>query len=243
MAVALGAAGIFVPAVARAHFALQAPPSATEQSGLGDPQKEPPCGGPPAVPTNMVTAFSSGDMVTVTVTETIFHPGHYRVALSTTGPGGLPADPPVTASASDPCASTVIQNPPVFPVLADGMLPHTSEFSGPQSFSFRLPAGMTCASNCTLQVIQYMSAHGAPCFYHHCANVTIQAGGGTGGTGGGTGGGTAGAGGATGTGGGGGTGESDSGCGCAAGGTRASLLGLLTMLAVAVVVARRRYPR
>jgi MYXO-CTERM domain-containing protein len=238
MAVALGAAGIFVPAAARAHFILQAPPSASAQDSLGDPQKTPPCGGGTA--TNMATAFASGDMVTVTVNETVFHPGHYRVALSTTGQSGLPADPPVTPSASDPCASTVIQSPPVFPVLADGMLPHTSAFSGPQSFSFRLPTGMTCASNCTLQVIQYMSSHGAPCFYHHCANVTIQSGGGTGGTGGGTagtGGGTAGAGG-------GGavvTTDGDGGCGCAAGGARGSAAGLMLMLAV--VVARRRSRR
>jgi MYXO-CTERM domain-containing protein len=235
MVVALGAVGVFVPAVSRAHFILQAPPSATQQDSLGDPQKTPPCGGGTA--TNMVTAFATGDMVTVTVDETIFHPGHYRVALSTTGQSGLPADPPVTPSASDPCASTVIQDPPVFPVLADGMLPHTSAFSGPQSFSFRLPTDVTCTSNCTLQVIQYMSSHGAPCFYHHCANVTVQAGGGTAGTGGGT----AGAGGATGTGGGGGTGESDSGCGCAVGAARRPLLGLVLMLAA--VVARRRKER
>jgi MYXO-CTERM domain-containing protein len=29
-----------------------------------------------------------------------------------------------------------------------------------------------------LQVVEFMSNHGAPCFYHHCADITIQAGGG-----------------------------------------------------------------
>ena len=110
-----------------------------------------------AVATGMVTAFATGATVTVTIRETVSHPGHYRVALSTTGMGGLPADPPVTAVGSDACGSTVIQNPPVFPVLADGMLPHTSAFSGNQTFTFTLPAGMTCTSNCVLQVIEYMS--------------------------------------------------------------------------------------
>ena len=67
------------------------------------------------------------------------HPGHYRVALSTTGQGGLPADPAVTAVGSDACGSTVIQNPPVFPVLADGMLQHTAAFSGTSRSRSRCP--------------------------------------------------------------------------------------------------------
>ena len=181
VAVALGAVGVVVPAVAHAHFILQSPPSWAEQGDLGDPQKSAPCGqadpGLAAVPTGMMRAFAPGDMVTVTINETVPHPGHYRVALSTTGQSGLPADPPVTPVGVDDCGSTVIQNPPVFPVLADGMLAHTSSFSAPQSFSFRSPTDVTCTSNCVLQVIEYMSSHGAPCFYHHCANITIQAGG------------------------------------------------------------------
>ena len=151
-----------------------------QQGDLGDPQKEPPCGAAPATAaaTGVVTAFAPGDMVTVMINETVPHPGHYRVALSTSGQGGLPADPVVTPTAGDACGSTVIQSPPVFPVLADGMLAHTSAFSTPQTFSFRLPTDVTCTSNCVLQVVEYMSSHGAPCFYHHCANITIQAGGG-----------------------------------------------------------------
>jgi MYXO-CTERM domain-containing protein len=225
-AFALGAVGVLVPAGARAHFILQAPASASEQSGLGDPQKTPPCGGDGVVPTGTVTAFAPGEMVTVTINETVPHPGHYRVALSTTGPSGLPADPVVTPSASDECASTEIQNPPVFPVLADGMLVHTNAFSAPQSFSFRLPTNMTCTSNCVLQVIEYMSSHGAPCFYHHCANITIQAGGG----------------GDAGPSDGGAPLETDSGCGCGVGDGqgRGSVAGVLLLLAL---VASRRARR
>src|SRR5262245_41608682 len=192
-AVALAAAVALVPAAARAHFILQSPASASEQGTLGDPQKEPPCGGSTAVATGMVTSYAPGDMVTVTINETVAHPGHYRVALSTTGPSGLPADPPVTAAGGDPCGMTESQTPPVFPALADGMLLHAIAFSPPQTFSLRLPTDVTCSGNCVLQVIEYMSSHGTPCFYHHCANVTIQAGGGTGGTGGSGTGGTAGA--------------------------------------------------
>ena len=133
-AVMFGTAGLVVPAIAHAHFNLMAPPSWANQSAQGDPQKSAPCGqadqGMTAVPTNVVTALATGATVTVTIRETVFHPGHYRVALSTTGMSGLPADPPVTAVGTDQCGSTVIQNPPVFPVLADGMLKHTAAMSG-----------------------------------------------------------------------------------------------------------------
>lgn len=225
-ALGLGAAAALVASPARAHFILQAPASWSEQGPLGDPQKSGPCGqadpGTTVVPTGMVTPYAAGDTVTVTLNEAVTHPGHYRVVLSTTGQAGLPADPPVTP-ASTPCGSTEIQSPPVFPVLADGMLVHTAAFSGAQSFTFKLPDNMTCASNCVLQVAEFMSDHGlnnpGGCFYHHCANITIQAGGGT----------DAGAGEG---------GGSDSGCGCAVGRGRVSALGLLGMLAL--VAARRR---
>jgi hypothetical protein len=233
------AAGAFVPAAARAHFILQEPMSRAQQSDLGDPQKTAPCGpgpGEATVPTGIVATLSQGGLVRVTISETVPHPGHYRVALSTTGQTGLPADPPVTPSASDQCATKEIMNPPIYPVLADGMLPHTAAFSGPQSFTVQLPANVTCNANCVLQVTEYMQNHGAPCFYHHCADVvilppdgTLDAGGGgtTGGTTGGTGtGGSAGAGG-------------DSGCGCAVGEMRGSACGALALLLVVVTYRRR----
>src|SRR5262245_29995638 len=95
-AVAVAAALGLVPAVARAHFVLHSPASTREQGSLGVREKELHCGGRPGFPTGMVTSYAPGDMVTVTINETVAHPGHYRVALSTTGEAGLPADPPVT---------------------------------------------------------------------------------------------------------------------------------------------------
>ena len=144
-AVAIGAMGVVAPAAARAHFRLTAPAAAYNQSSTGDPQKSAPCGqadnqltppGMAAVATNMVTPFTAGQTITITLTEPIFHPGHYRVALSTNGTAGLPADPPVTAGGqpSSACGTTPIQSPPVMPVLADGMLVHTTTFSGAQQF-------------------------------------------------------------------------------------------------------------
>jgi hypothetical protein len=181
----LAIAGVSIPAGARAHFILEAPPSWATLDTLGGPQKSAPCGqadpGQAASPTGIVTAFAPGETVTITINETVPHPGHYRVVLSATGQGGLPADPPVTAAGTDPCGSTVIQSPPVFPVLADGMLTHTGAFSAPQSFTVTLPTDVTCAK-CTLQVAEFMSNHGlnnpGGCFYHHCADISIQQGGG-----------------------------------------------------------------
>jgi hypothetical protein len=226
---AVAVVGLLVPAVAHAHFILQGPQSWAEQGSLGDPQKTAPCGpgpGEAVTETGEATSFAPGGMVTVTINETVTHPGHYRVALSTTGQAGLPADPPVTPVGTDQCGMKEIMNPPVFPVLADGMLPHTSAFSGPQSFSVQLPAGMTCTSNCVLQVTEYMQNHGAPCLYHHCANITIQAGAVSDG-------GLLDAGGLPHL-------PSDPGCGCGVVGARASGWGALLLLVACVARRRRR---
>lgn len=172
-AAALVAGALVSPSDASAHFVLQEPPAATVQDGLGNPQKQPPCGG--GTPTGILSAYLEGSTITITVDETITHPGHYRVALGVNGPGDLPEEPPVTAG-DTPCGSTVIQDPPVFPVLADGQLLHTSSLGGPKSFQVTLPAGVTC-ENCTLQVLEFMSDHAlndpGGCFYHHCANITV----------------------------------------------------------------------
>jgi MYXO-CTERM domain-containing protein len=106
------------------------------------------------------------------------------------------------------------------------MLEHTSAFSGPQSFTVTLPSNVSCpggagdGSICTLQVIEYMSNHGAPCFYHHCADITIGA----------SGGGDAGS-----------VPPHDEACGCAVRGSPASAAGAL--LIAALVLARRRRGR
>jgi hypothetical protein len=165
--------------VARAHFVLESPPNWAEQDSLGAPQKSAPCGQADAqltaIATNAVTAYHPGEVITVAVDEVVYHPGHYRVVLSTSGRDGLPADPVTTVPGT--CMGLSIQDPPVFPVLADGMLLHSEPFEGPQSFSVTLPKDVTC-THCTLQVLEFMSAEfgaSANCFYHHCADITISA--------------------------------------------------------------------
>lgn len=166
------------PGDAAAHFTLMEPASWRNQDLLGNPQKLGPCGDDgSAATTGAVTAFQTGATIQITIDETIFHPGWYRVALSVNDRSELPDEPIVTPDAISPCGTTTIMDPPVFPVLADGVLMHTSAFSGPQTIEVTLPTGMTC-DHCTLQVIEFMQQHPlnnpGGCFYHHCADISIH---------------------------------------------------------------------
>lgn len=165
-------AGSFTAIVAHAHFAMSQPTNWLVQNGSGDPQKNPPCGMQTgAVQTNMETTYKVGDKVTITINETVFHEGHYRVLIAQTQ-AALPNDPPVTPDARSECGSTPIAATPVLPLIADGLLVHTTPLAGPQTVQVSLPPGMTC-EHCVLQVQEFMAPHGAPCFYHHCATISI----------------------------------------------------------------------
>ena len=124
--------------VAHAHFVLIQPAASMVQDRLGDPQKIAPCGGVsanpargslanPGVPSGAVTSVKGGTDLPLLVHESIFHPGHYRVALARTA-SQLPPDPVVTTAQTERgvrSQSAVIQNPPVAPVLLDGIFAHT----------------------------------------------------------------------------------------------------------------------
>src|SRR5579863_4459105 len=130
---------VLAAAPARAHFALEAPACWMSQDNSGLPEKLGPCGDEGGgTATGIVTAFQTGQTITVTINEIIFHPGHYRIALAVDDRSQLPAEPTVTA-ADTPCGSVPIQNPPVFPVLADGVFVHTQPFSSPQTIQIKLP--------------------------------------------------------------------------------------------------------
>ncbi|MET0591623.1 MAG: SCE4755 family polysaccharide monooxygenase-like protein [Polyangiaceae bacterium] len=211
--------GCMLAGSASAHFRLISPGNVVMQSSDGSPQKMGPCGNEsPQTPSNVVTRFEPGATVTIQLQETVFHPGHYRAALAVNSPSELPADPVVTAG-STACGSAAIQSTPMYPVLADGMLQHTQMLTGTQTFQVKLPTNVTC-TNCTLQIVEFMSSHAAPCFYYHCAKIAIGPDGGTtspdaGSDASGGSGGTTGTGGATGSGG-------TAGSGAAGGGTAGS---------------------
>src|SRR5258705_2546000 len=134
----LVAAGLMiaVPAVMHAHFKLLEPASWLIEDNRGDPQKAGPCG-----ETNTDNGKQSyiigkavgGQKLHLKVQETIYHPGHYRVALAVNSPTELPLDPDTTTTESDRgpwSVSAVIQNPAKIPVLSDGFFVHATRPTG-----------------------------------------------------------------------------------------------------------------
>lgn len=172
-----------------AHFVLVYPAASLLQDRLGDPQKIAPCGGVsanpargtganPGVPSRAVTELTGGAPMPLLVQETIFHPGHYRVALARTV-AGLPKDPEVQLHQTDRgmrSQSAPIANPPEAPVLADGLFVHTERPT--QNFTADVTIPNIECLGCVLQVTEFMAEHGGIAvdggfFYHHCAIVNI----------------------------------------------------------------------
>jgi hypothetical protein len=177
--------------VADAHFVLVSPAASLLQNRLGDPQKIAPCGGVsgnpargtppnPGVPSGAVTNVKGGTEYPLVVHESIFHPGHYRVALARTA-SQLPPDPVVTTAQTEKglrSQSAAIQSPPVAPVLLDGIFSHTERPM--QNFETMIPIPNIDCPNCVLQVIEFMADHPGIAVdgghsYHHCAILNITA--------------------------------------------------------------------
>src|SRR5689334_2311322 len=136
----LAAAAAAIPGSSQAHFRLLEPASWLVENQLGDPQKAAPCGGTNSdfgKPTYAVTDAKGGGKIHVKVQETVYHPGHYRVALAVNSPTELPKDPEVTTRDTErgpQSVSAKIQDPPQIPVLADGLFVHSTRPGQPQMF-------------------------------------------------------------------------------------------------------------
>jgi len=194
---ALGAALIALPAVTSAHFKLVEPASwIKEDDKLGDPQKLGPCGGDPKGQNDMlltktVSKVTGGSKLHLKIQETIYHSGHYRVALAVNSRNELPPDPITFEKYTDRGVYSVwaaIQSPPQIPVIVDGLFQHYPKPGEPSSALPKTPMApwetdielpnISCAK-CTLQVIQFMADHPynqpGGYSYHHCADLQITA--------------------------------------------------------------------
>ena len=181
----LSAAVVLAPSIVDAHFTLVAPASWLVENRLGDPQKKGPCGGTSAdagTPTNVIGKVQGGQMLHVKVQETVYHPGHYRIALAVNSRAELPADPEVTTRDSERgpwSVSAKIQNPAQPPVLVDGLWAHTDRTSIAQPFETDIMIPNITCEKCTLQIVQFMAEHGRNAdgdfSYHHCADLQITA--------------------------------------------------------------------
>ena len=179
-----------------AHFKLLEPASWINSDQRGDPQKVGPCGGDPKgenekLLTSAITKVTGGSKLHLKIQETIFHSGHYRVALAVNSRTELPPDPVTAEKYTERGVYSVwgaIQSPPQIPVLADGLFPHYPEEGQPASALPKTPMApwetdiklpnINCPK-CTLQVIQFMADHGynqpGGYAYHHCADLQISA--------------------------------------------------------------------
>ena len=185
LSAALAAVGVVAgPSLGQAHFRLLAPASWLVENQLGDPQKAGPCGGTNAdfgKPTYAVTDVKGGSQLHVKVQETVYHPGHFRIALAINSPTELPLDPKAMTMTNDKgvvvSVSGEITNPVAPPVLVDGIWQHNAKSADPFETDVTIP-NITCKS-CTLQIVQFMEMHAmnnpGQFTYHHCATLRITA--------------------------------------------------------------------
>jgi MYXO-CTERM domain-containing protein len=205
---ALGVSALLLaPATASAHFYIDYPDAAYypgpspapwwNEDALGLPQKLGPCGDEDDAtdagggPTGVVTPFVAGQTVTLQWTEVISHTGWFRIAIAADRSEFV--DPPIVVDSNGNSADAGVENPPVSPVVADGVYPHQigSSKTWPP-YTITLP-NMTC-TKCTIQIIQIMLDHPSNLgdlpdgaanpdgfLYHHCIDISISSPGGDGG--------------------------------------------------------------
>jgi hypothetical protein len=155
---------------ALAHIKLDEPPSAIVTDNSGNPQKTEPCGGN-GTASNMVRTVEAGSMLTVSWRETILHPGHFRISIAPDA-GSFVTPTAELNQGGRNCARAPIENNPRWPTLVDGLFVHTTARpNGMYSTQVRVPDAP--CERCTLQLLQFMSAHAPPCWYYQCATLRI----------------------------------------------------------------------
>src|SRR3954464_7696052 len=153
-----------IPGVTHAHFKLVEPASWIVEDERGDPQKGFPCGGSNTdygKPSYAVTPAAGGSKLHLKVQETVYHPGHYRIALAVNSPSELPLDPKATTetgpNGQPRSVSAEIEDPVTAPVLVDGLWVHSEKAGAAWETDVTLP-NINCR-HCTLQVVQFMEQH------------------------------------------------------------------------------------
>lgn len=218
-------------APAAAHIEVTNPPTRYQfEPPNSNNQKTGPCA--TGTPTGVVTALISGEELTVTWNEFIDHPGHFRIALDTSG----------TDAFVDPASEVDM-------AITGNIIAYVPDTGGTAfSHTFMLP-DVAC-DFCTIQIMQVMTdklpwgpANGDD-IYYWCSDISLSSGAGGSGAGGSGG---AGAGGDTsgsGTGAGAGPSDDDDGDaadgGCAIGGGKKDDRGWWPLLLLACGAARRR---
>ncbi|MBC7386902.1 MAG: lytic polysaccharide monooxygenase [Cryobacterium sp.] len=105
-----------------------------------------PCGNVPR--TSSPTVLTAGQTLKVQWEEVIDHPGYYRIAFSPAADAGFDAN--ILAARIDD-------------------LPNV------HAYETNVTVPSTPCTNCTLQLIQYMTENNPPTLYYSCADVEIRA--------------------------------------------------------------------
>ena len=176
----LAGGALLTPVAASAHFYLFEPANMIVQNDRGDPQKKGPCGGTTAnegTPSGIVTPVRGGQMLHIKIQETVYHPGHYRVAFARTQ-RQLPADPEIETRETEkgPLSVSAKIAASKAPIIADGLFVHNQR-PAPDFWETDVRVPNVDCENCTLQVIQFMAEHAlnqdGGYSYHHCAALKI----------------------------------------------------------------------
>jgi MYXO-CTERM domain-containing protein len=151
-----------VPAVASAHIRMTYPPPRTLD------QKTRPCGGIDSTRGTNVTFLDAGATIEVRWDETIDHTGHYRISFDLDGQDfGIPP----TANGSTEGMPNVLKD-----LIAD------RAGTAPLAYTYTITLPSVACTNCTLQLIQLMTDHGAYTtdpssddIYFQCADIVLRA--------------------------------------------------------------------
>jgi MYXO-CTERM domain-containing protein len=163
-----------------AHIKLRKPAAWLVENDLGGPQKGSPCGpggGDDVQPTptsGEVTTFEAGETITLEWTETVPHPGHFRVAFA--ADRSALKDPELEVDAMCNYDESKLPTGAHGNVLADGLFLRPR--SGPRdetgkTFTTQITLPNEPCEKCTLQVLQFMENHPPKCIYYHCADVRL----------------------------------------------------------------------
>ncbi len=157
----LGALILLTASPASAHITLTSPPARTSQ------QKQRVCGTLDSVRGTNVTVLRPGSQITVTWTETVPHPGHYRISFDADGQEfSIPPDTTSDTGLTDPN------------VLMD-LIP---DVAGTTTYSQVITLPDIECDACTLQLIQMMTDKlpytddaASNDIYYQCADITLSA--------------------------------------------------------------------
>jgi hypothetical protein len=125
-----------------------------------------PCGTAGSVRGTNVTTFEPGEKITVTWTETVDHPGHFRISFDENGTDDF-VDPKAFDD-FDTAPSVIVDN------IAD-------KVGSMQMYSQEVTLPNVECDNCTLQLIQVMTDKppfgGGNDLYYQCADLVLKGGG------------------------------------------------------------------